>query len=136
MRHTIVIEIPDGAIGASVESIVTERLNATVVAHGPGDEDGGLDYAPLKVVEYHHEQMTESDRCYDGFSIDERSTLAAGLIDWLSDKYGERGQSMGKDPTDDGWRGPARMLTDLVSLGAEVTPYAHDLVDACWKASR
>jgi hypothetical protein len=50
-RHTIVIDVPDHdkVPGCEVEAIATRAL-----------ETAQLSYGALLVVEYHHEQMTES----------------------------------------------------------------------------
>lgn len=54
MQHTIVIEIPAGADPNEVERWATYRLQAE-----PYSTDGRGGRAHLRVIEYHHEKMTE-----------------------------------------------------------------------------
>jgi hypothetical protein len=56
MRHTIVIETPDGADPNEVERWATQQIEAQPYST---DGHGGRDY--LRVVEYHQEQMTMSE---------------------------------------------------------------------------
>lgn len=58
MQHTIVIEIPDGADSDYAESLVTRRLEGLSIAVAK-DPEGMNDYGQIRVLEYHHEKMTE-----------------------------------------------------------------------------
>jgi hypothetical protein len=60
-RHTIVIEVPEGADPNEVEAIVSSRLRMTYVVAGV-HVDGDRAYRKLAVAEYHHEQMTTTDQ--------------------------------------------------------------------------
>jgi hypothetical protein len=57
MRHTIVIELPDGTDPNEVERTITCALEARSYVTAVNNE--GSDYGRLKVVEYHQEQVTE-----------------------------------------------------------------------------
>jgi len=64
-RHTIVVELPEGADAADVELLLTARINLTSVKTGVDrvqQYDVGYKYGNLRVVEYHHEQMTTTEK--------------------------------------------------------------------------
>jgi hypothetical protein len=59
MRHTIVIELPDGVDPNEVERKLTSRLEGKLLATGVFD--GTTTYGHARVIEYHYEQMTTTE---------------------------------------------------------------------------
>lgn len=61
MRHTIVIEVPEGADENYVERNITSRFVGWIVPTNGLPTDGTATWGRVKVIEYHHEQMTMSE---------------------------------------------------------------------------
>lgn len=58
--HTIVVQIPEGRVPTDAERRITESIERVAFGRQDPKHPGGWINDFVKVVEYHHEKMTES----------------------------------------------------------------------------